>query len=149
MTDAGIPISPFAEGRRQRHRRVNVRKTHPTLYHAIMTLSIASVALAVNFWTTNPTFNPFGIPKNLVGCVFFLFGVTQIVFLNVFRDLRLVRISLACSIGWNFIWGLANTQQWFNGNASLQLPILYVALSIVRIPLILEPPVNPMTEKEQ
>lgn len=130
------------------HDQVNVRKTHPGLYHSITTLAVMNVALAVNFWFSNPTFNPYGISKNIIGVVFCLLGVSQLIFLNVFRDLRMVRILLAASISFMFFWGLSNSQQFFNGKASLQLPILYLAISILQIPLLVEPPVNPMTQRE-
>ena len=129
------------------HRKVYLRKTHPTLYHSVMTVAVASVALGFNFWYSNPAFNPFNIPKNLVGCAFFVLGTSQLVFLNWLRDLRKVRIVLAVSISWTFFWGLANTQQSFAGVASFQLPILYLAAAILQVPLLIEAPVNPMTEK--
>ena len=113
-----------------------------------MTIGIMGIALALNFWFSTPTFNPYGISKNVIGVVFFILGITQIVFLNVLHDLRIVRITLATSVSWMFFWGVSNAQQFFAGNASLQLPILYVTLSIMQIPLLLESPVNPMTEKK-
>lgn len=127
--------------------KLNIRNSHPGLYHSIMTVSIASIALAANFWASNPTFNPYGIDKNLIGVVFAVLGVSQLVFLNLVRNLRMVRIGLAVSIGWMLFWGATNTQQFFAGNASLQLPILYVALAVLQIPLLIESPVNPMTRR--
>lgn len=133
----------------RRHSRVNIRHTHPGLYHSIMTLGVMSVALAVNFWGSNPTFNPYGISKDLIGGIFFILGVSQLVFLNVFRDLRKVRLVLAASVSFMFFWGASNAQQSFAGEASFQLPILYLALAILQIPLLIEPPVNPMTHREE
>lgn len=129
-------------------RKVIIRKSHPALYRAIMTFACMSFALAVNFWFSRPTFNPYGIPKEYIGVVFAMIGTSLIIFLNFFRDLRLVRITLAVSVSFMFFWGLSNAQQFFAGNASLQLPILYVAMSLLQIPLLIEPPVNPMTEKK-
>lgn len=114
-----------------------------------MTLSIMSVGLAVNFWTSNPTFSPFDIPKNLIGGIFFLLGISQLVYLNVFHNLPRVRLLLAVSLSFFFFWGLSNTIQAFAGNASFQLPILYVFLAFLHIPLLIEPPVNPMTRREE
>lgn len=131
----------------QRQVRVHVRNTHPGLYRSIMALSLMSVGLAVNFWTSNPTFNPLGISKNLVGLIFFLLGGSQIIFLNL-RDLREVRIGMAVSAFVMFCWGAANTQQALDGRASFQLPVLYLALSVLQFLLLIEPPVNPMTKKE-
>lgn len=127
---------------------VEIRKTHPALYRAIMVLGFMGVALALNFWFSNPTFNPYGVSKNIIAVIFFTLGLSQIVFLNIFRNLRMVRLNLAVSISWMFFWGISNSAQFFAGNASLQLPILYVTLSIMQIPLLMESPVNPMTEKK-
>lgn len=133
---------------KRRHDRVNLRLTHPGLYHLIITLSLMSVGLAVNFWTSNPTFNPYGIPKNMVGVVFFLLGASQLVFLNVLRDLRKVRLVLALSGFVMLVWGLANSAQSFAGKASFQLPILYLSLATIQLWLLVESPVNPMTKRE-
>lgn len=126
---------------------VNLRKSHPTLYHSIMTLSLMRVALALNFWFARPTFTPYGIHKNWAGAVFVVLGLMQLLFLHVFRDLRLIRFVLAASGAVILVWGLVNTQQFFAGNASLQLPILYVAIAALQIGLLLEPPLNPITER--
>lgn len=124
--------------------RVKIRYTHPNLYRSIMTLSLMSLGLAVNFWTSNPTFNP--VPKDVVGVVFFLLGASQIVFLHL--NLRAVRIGMAISAFVMLFWGLTNTEQSFAGDASFQLPILYLALGVVQLFLLIESPVNPMTERE-
>lgn len=113
-----------------------------------MTVGVMGVALALNFWTSTPTFNPYDIPKNLIGLVFFIIGISQILFLTVFRDLRLVRIALAISIGFMGWWGASNLQQFFAGESSAQLPILYLAIMALQYPLLVEAPVNPMTEKK-
>jgi hypothetical protein len=130
------------------HRRLNIRKKHPTLYHSIMTLGVMSIALAINFWTSNPTFNPYNIPKNFVGTVFAVLGVGQFVFTSVLRDLRAVRLTLTASVFWMLFWGASNLEQSFAGKASYQLPILYIALAVLQIPLLIESPVNLTTEKK-
>lgn len=131
------------------HDRVRIRLTHPALYRSIMTLSVMSVALAFNFWTSNPTFNPLGIPKNIVGGVFCVLGLSQLFFLNVIHDLRRVRQVLAASLIFMMFWGIINSLQSFAGKASFQLPILYVALAILHYPLLVEAPVNTMTQREE
>lgn len=136
------------KGNRPLIRRVNIHESHPNLYFSIMTLGLMSIVLAINFWFSQPAFTPYGIHKNVVGVIFSVLGASQLVFLNVFRNLRMVRMTLAASISFMFFWGISNTQQFFNGNASLQLPILYIALSVLQIPLLIESPVNPMTRKK-
>lgn len=135
-------------GRVRKHLGVNIRRTHPALYRSIMTLSIMSVGLAANFWTSTPTFTPYGINKNLVGAIFFTLGIYQLFFLNVWRDLRKVRIGLAFSLGWILFWGISNTQQAFAGDASFQLPILLISVAVLHLPLLVESPVNPMTQRD-
>lgn len=132
-----------------KHNKVRIRNTHPALYRSILTLSVMSVALAVNFWTSNPTFNPLGISKNIIGGVFFALGTSQFTCLNVLHNLRMVRLLLAVSLSFMFFWGAVNSLQSFAGNASFQLPILYVALAVIHVPLLIESPVNPMTRREQ
>jgi hypothetical protein len=129
-------------------RKVNIRKSHPALYRALMTLGCMYIALALNFWFAKPAFNPYDWPKEFIGAIFSLLGFSLIVFLNIFRELRIIRIVLAVSVSFMFFWGFSNAQQFFAGKASLQLPLLYVAVSIMQIPLLIESPVNPMTEKK-
>ncbi len=112
-----------------------------------MVLAVMSLALALNFWTSSPTFNPFDINKNLIGAVFLMLGVWHLVFLNLVHSLRLVRIGSALSIFFLSAWGLGNAQQSLAGKASFQLPILYLALAALHYFQLLEPPVNPMTKK--
>lgn len=127
--------------------QVIIRKSHPALYRSIMTVGCMGIALALNFWFSRPTFNPYGVPKEIIGCVFFVLGLSQVVFLNLFHKLKLVRITLAVSIVFMLFWGGSNTIQFFAGNASLQLPILYLALAVIQLPWLIESPINPMTEK--
>lgn len=129
--------------------KLRIRATHPALWRSIMIVCLASIALAVNFWFSNPTFNPYEIPKDNVGWIFFALGISQLFFLNVVHSLRMVRIGLATSLFWTLFWGASNTQQFFAGNASLQLPILYLAFAALQIPLLVESPVNPMTRRSE
>lgn len=128
-----------------RYNRVNIRRRHPSLYLSIMVLAIMSVSLAVNFWTSTPTFTPFNVNNNLVGIVFFVLGVGQLVFLNLVRNLTMVRLGSAFSIFFMVAWGLGNAQQSIEGKASFQLPIVYIALAALHYLLLQEPPVNPIT----
>lgn len=127
---------------------MNLRLTHPNLYHSIMVLGIMSIALAVNFWTSNPTFDPWP-GKNAVGAIFFLIGTWYFIFTNMWRSLRMVRLGLAFSLFFFAAWGIANMAQSFAGKASFQLPIIYLALAALHYPLVVEPAVNPVTEKSE
>lgn len=129
-------------------RKLVIRKSHPALYRALMVLGSGFFALALNFWLSKPTFSPYGVPKEVIGVVFFLLGSSLVVFLNVRHDLTAVRITLATSVGFMLFWGASNTQQWWAGNASLQLPILYMIISVLQFPLLIESPINPMTKKK-
>jgi len=127
---------------------LRIRKSHPALFYTLMTLGIMTVLLGLNFWFSTPAFNPYEIDKDIIGLIFFLIGICQVVFLNFFHNLRMVRGMLGISVGWMFFWGVSNAQQFFMGLASLQLPIIYIALAIMQIPLLMESPINPMTEKK-
>lgn len=125
--------------------QINLRRSHPGLYKLTMVFAIMSLLLAVNFWTSNPTFHPFDIPKNLVGVVFVVLGMWQVIFLNVVRNLKMVRLGSMAMVFFLAAWGLGNMQQSIAGKASFQLPILYIALAALHYLVLVEPPVNPMT----
>lgn len=127
------------------NRRISLRKTHPNLFIALNILALTSVALALNFYFSKPTFNPYGIDKEIVAAVFFILGISQLIVLTVYHNLKLVRLAVATSVGILLFWGISNTQQGFQGKASFQLPILYIALALLQIPLLIEPRTNPMT----
>lgn len=130
-------------------RRVNIRRTHPDLYRRIMSIAVLQIALAFNYWWYTPTFNPYGISKNLIGVVFFVLGIFLFVFLNVRRNLNVIHATLALGAGFSLFWGIANTQQAFAGNASLALPILFVfSLCATQTWALIEAPVNPITERD-
>lgn len=134
--------------KRREHSRVNIRHTHPGLYHALMNFAVVEVALALNFWFgPPPAFKPYSIPMYVIGVVFFMLGSLQLVFLNVLRDLRKVRLALAVSVGFTFFWAIANTQQVLAGRASWQLPIIYGGMCFAQIPWLIEAPRNATTER--
>lgn len=130
-------------------RTVNLRKTHPTLYSVMMRLGIGCVALGMNFFFTSPTFNPYDIPKELIGSIFLVLGVSQVVSINFYRNLKLARLTLATTASFIVFWGIGNSEQFFAGRSSLQLPIVYIILASVLIKFITEAPVNPMTQRNE
>lgn len=132
-----------------KHNKVKIHKTHPNLYYAMTVLSLGCIALAANFWTSNPTFNPYHIPKNVVGVVFFALGIGRLMFISIFQNLAWLRRMQALTVMIFLFWGGANIQQWVNGKASLQLPILYAIIAAREIPLLLESPINPVMGRKQ
>lgn len=118
--------------------RRQLRALGSVLYYSITILSVMSVGLAVNFWTSTPTFNPYGIPKDLIGVIFGLLGVSHLIFLNALQGLRKLRLSLTTSGSFMTFWGISNTQQAFAGNASFQLPILLVAVALLHLPMVVK-----------
>lgn len=129
-------------------KRVNLRKTHPTLYRTYMTFALISIGLGMNFLLTNPTFNPYHVNKAVIGSVFLSIGLSKLIFLNFFRNLSWVRVSLAINIAFMIFWGVGTSITFFQGKTSLQLFVLYVGLSTLELWLLQESPVNPMTKKE-
>lgn len=126
---------------------VIIRKSHPALYRSIMIISVGVLLLALNLWLYTPTFQPLGIPFRVISLGFIIIGTSLIVFLNLFHRLALVRITLTISIAYMLFWGGINTIQFFDGKASLQLPVLLLIVAAVQAPWLIESPINPMTEK--
>lgn len=132
-----------------KHDRVNLRLTHNTLYWSIMIFAIMSVALAVSYWFgPPPAFSPYNIDRDLIAWAFALYGVWQIIFINI-RFLLMVRVGLTFAFILLGAWGFANTIQAFAGSASFTLPILLGAISGAHLKWLTEAPVNPMTRREE
>jgi len=126
---------------------INVRLTHPNLYYLMMVFAIVSLLLGLNFLILHPTFLIYGQSNWLWGSIFVVTGILKLFFLNFHRGLRTMRILMAFTVGYS-LWLAGGTMQpFFEGQGSLQLPILYVALAAAQYPLILEPFVNPSTRR--
>lgn len=126
-------------------RGANIFVTHRSLYLQLMLVAVASVALGLNYFLTTPTFKPYDIPSSTIGIVFLITGVGYIVFLNLFRNLKIVRIVMAISAGYYMFWGITNSQQFFLGKASLAFPVIFILVAGLQFVLMLEPSINPMT----
>lgn len=124
---------------------VRLRDTNPNLYRSLMTVGIIYTALGVNFLIFTPTFEQFGIPKNVIGAGFLLLGLSFLLFLNYRRNLKVVRILLIVGIFYSCFWGIGTTETLFAGTSSAQLFIVYFGLSALQVPLLLEPFFNPIT----
>lgn len=127
------------------HHTLFLRNTHPNLYRSLMTTALIFVGLGINFLLTTPTFQQFNIPKNYIGAGFLALGLSNLLFLNLLRNLRVVRFLLVLGIGYMLFWGVGTTQTFFEGTSSLQLCILYFGLAALQAPLLLEPFFNPVT----
>lgn len=126
-------------------KKVSIRITHPNMYRVLMVIALMSIALAINLYLTKPTFAPYGLPKGVIATVFLVLGTVQLVFLNLYHNLKLVRLTIAASASFMMFWGVSNTQQSFAGKASFQLPIIFVSLAVIQLVSLLEPVINPMT----
>lgn len=129
--------------------QIDVRKTHPNLYRMVMTLAVVCLLLGLNFLVLQPTFLIFDMPNVLWGAIFLALGGTKIVFLNVLRRLKLVRIAMAAAVAYFLFLGFGTTQPFVEGEGSLQLPIMYFALALLYLPLLLEPFINPWTASRE
>jgi hypothetical protein len=127
--------------------QINIRKTHPNLYRIVMTFAILNIALGLNFWVLSPTFQIFNLPNSLWGTIFLVLGSAKLVFLNICRRLRLVRACVATAIAFMFFLGAGTMQPFFEGDGSLQLPILYFGCALLQFPMLVEPFLNPWTAK--
>lgn len=123
----------------------NLRNTNPNLYRSLMTVASVFVLLGANFLLTTPTFQQFDIPKNFIGSGFLALGLGNLVFLNIRRNLKAVRVLLIVGIAYMLFWGVGTTQTFFEGTSSLQLCILYFGLAALQAPLLVEPFFHPVT----
>jgi hypothetical protein len=124
---------------------LHLRDTHPNLYRSMTTIGLVESALGLNFLLTTPTFQQFGIPKNLIGAGFLSLGLAYMVFLNVYRSIRIARMLTVIGTTFMVFWGVGTTETFFAGKSSLQLCILYFGLAALQAPLLLEPFLNPVT----
>lgn len=125
----------------------DIRKTHPNLYWLVMILAVVGIALGLNFIVNSPTFLIYAAPNVLWGVIFLAIGLGKIVSLNFYRRLRLVRAIMAFGVAYMMFLALGTMQPFLEGSGSLQLPILYVGMAALQIPLLLEPFVNPWTSR--
>lgn len=127
--------------------RRGFRDSHPNLFRAYALYGFLCVALGLNFLFLNPTFDPLGIPKCVPGVAFLALGVAVLMSLT-FRNVALLRVTLASLVAVMFFWCGALTFDFFRlGQTSLQLPITFMALGALGIPLTIEPLLNPVTSK--
>lgn len=135
------PLSKISNGLPTDH----LRDTHPNLYRSMMTTGLIEFALGLNFLLTTPTFQQFGIHKNIIGTGFLLLGLAYVVFLNIYRSIRIARLLTVIGATFMVFWGVGTTETFFAGRSSLQLCILYFGLAALQVPLLLEPFLNPVT----
>lgn len=126
---------------------INVLRTHPNLYWFLMFLSFGGIALAVNFFIFNPTFSIWGRPHELWGAIFLVSSFARLIALNVFRRLQWVRLTMFISVAYMAFLAIGTSQPAFEGNGSLQLPIVYALVVAIQVPLLFEPFINPKTAK--
>lgn len=133
---------------------INIRKTHPNLYWLVMTLALVELALGVNFaggtlasWFPSPTFPIYEAPNILWGAIFLGVSLSKFVFLNVYRRLRLVRLSMAIEVGFMLFLAWGTAEPGMTSKGSFQLPIIYAGLALLQVPLLLEPFINPLTAR--
>lgn len=129
--------------------QINVRKTHPGLYRLVMLLAASSIALGINFVVFVPTFYVYGFPHELWAACFLALGVSKLVFLNVWRSLRLTRAVMGIEVAYTSVFALGTMQPALEGVGSLQLPILYLTLVVLEVALLLEPFINPYTARRE
>lgn len=126
---------------------INIRKTHPFVYRLIMSMAFVSLALGWNFIQNQPTFLIYDLPNVLWGGIFLAVGLGQILALNFYRRLRLVRASLAFSAAYMAVLAWGTSTPYREGTGSLQLPIFYAGWCLIQLPMLFEPFINPWTAR--
>jgi hypothetical protein len=129
---------------------VDLKHKHPNLYRGLMAYALLSIGLGLNFLILNPTFKPFGIPKVVCGVVFLALGLAHFSSLTIFKKVKLQQFSMAAIISVMFFWAGINTAEFFRlGQTSLQLPLVFFGLVALGLPLLIEPPINPITAETE
>lgn len=127
-----------------------LRLTHPNLYGAFMVLAIMTVALGLNFIFKTPSFNPFNIPKGTTGVLFLIVGVTEMILLNMSRRLGMTRSSMVAGVALHLFWGVILALAALVEKAtSYQLPIYVLGVVGLAYFLVIEPHMNPLTDKNE
>lgn len=121
---------------------------HPNLYNMYMVYAVLSIAMGLNFIFLNPSFDPFGVPKEVVGATFLGCGVTKASLLLWVRSATMLRLSMALSVAIMSFWsGVLTVDFFLRSLTSLQLPLTYIGLAVLGFLLIVEPFTNPATER--
>jgi ABC-type thiamin/hydroxymethylpyrimidine transport system permease subunit len=125
-----------------------LRESHPNLFRAFMIYMVSNIGDGLNFLILNPTFDPLNIPKEVAGITFMGLGLAMLVFLFLWHNEKMLRLAMATTIGVMCFWGAAQVVDFIKlGQTSLQLPWKWIILSILAMPLLAEPSINPVTDK--
>lgn len=126
---------------------VDLRATHPNLFRMVLLLGVLFVGLGLNFFLLVPTFPVYGAPYELWATIFVALGSAKLLLLGFYKKLRVLRLVMATCIAFTLFFGVGTMQPWFMGEGSLQLPMLYLAVALIELPLLIEPYKNPVTER--
>lgn len=124
-----------------------VRQAHPNYWVSVMTFSVIYLALAFNFLFLSPSFLVFGAPNRVWGVLFVVLSVGQAVALTM-NWLPWLRRIMAGSTLYMMFLAVGTSQPFLDNEGSLQLPIMYLGLATLLVPLRAEPPSNPLTMKD-
>lgn len=128
---------------------VKVRLTHPSLYRTLMIYAFGFLALGVNFMVFTPTFLVYGQPNYLWGSIFLGLGGSFLCFLNCYRSLRLMRLTMTVSALYLLFFALGTTQPFLDREGSLQLPFLYLGWTGLLFLMLYEPFINPWSARRE
>lgn len=126
-----------------------MKDTHPNLYKVYMAYALLSVALGLNFIFLTPTFMPLDIPKWFIGLTLLGCGLSKLalLLLNPHNN-TWIRLSMGLSATLYSFWAVVLTYDFFRlSQTSMQLPLTYIGLAALDLILLLEPFINPATEK--
>lgn len=125
--------------------KARVAKTHPNRYWLIMCFAVMFAALAVNFHFFTPTFLVYGAPNYVWSACFLALSTGLFVFSNLWHTLEGLRLCLSLSVAFLLFFAAGTSEPFIHGEGSLQLPIVYLGLSALAFPVLIEPYVNPWT----
>lgn len=110
-----------------------------------MAFAIGSIFFGLNFFFSNPTFNPYGIPYSITGAIFLVLGSSKLFAIVVMQNLKAIRVTMMLCAVWMMIWGAGTLITVYQGKTSFQNLIAFGLLAVLQRLLLREPFLNPMT----
>lgn len=124
-----------------------LRLLHPSLNRLTLLSALWSLALAGNFLAFMPTFDIFQTPNVVWASLLAATGACEFFFLIIVNRLARVRQAMTAGAGVCLLLAVGTSEPYLHGIGSLQLPIMYVGLGLLKLYLVLEPPVNPWNKR--
>lgn len=126
-----------------------LRLNHPNLYLTTLLHGLLYLLIGVNYFLVPTALLPFNISHQFGGLVFGLVGLGWLVTANIAGISGYRRIFYIVGMTLYFIFAAGYLKSFLNneGARSFGGVIFYGLLGLLTVPIILEPPINPATQR--